>query len=49
MPSEQCRIHELIDTDNKEMCKVIAVFAALSEEFAELVESGQRDFYGPLS
>ena len=48
-PAEQCRIHELIDTDNKEMCKVIAVFAALSEEFAELVESGQRDFYGPLS
>jgi len=48
-PAEQCRIHTLIDTDNKEMTKVIGVFAALSEEFATLVEIGQRDFYGPLA
>jgi hypothetical protein len=48
-PAEQCRIHELIDTDNKSMAKVLAVFAALSEEFSTLVEIGQRDFFGPLS
>jgi hypothetical protein len=48
-PAEQCRIHTLIDSDNKEMTKVMSVFAALSEEFGTLVEIGQRDFYGPLA
>jgi hypothetical protein len=48
-PAEQCQIHALIDTDNKEMTKVMAVFAALSEECAALVEIAQRDFFGPLA
>jgi WASH complex subunit 7 len=46
---EECRVHALIDTDNKEMCKVMAVFAALSEECAALVQDGERDFFAPLS
>ena len=46
---EDCHISTLIETDSKDISKVLIVFSTVAEECARLVDVAEQRFFGPLS